>query len=265
MALLVTTFGSRAESEWGRAVLEDLALDHQVLDPAPGYGLVGAPAVIADESARTALARQPGRAFVCAGWVEYRQPEGPLPDAAPLVPVEGLFGRADIVVLAPCVADPSRIRIIAQVTGDVAPALPYLNAVMERASYNPQTDALTFMDDHRLVSVQAHRITVAKADEIVDAWRTLEGVRQSVETVWAGRADIEPSYETRERPPALEIFRRLPRTNCKACGRPTCLAFAVAVWQGDAAVTECPPVHREDGAYAGLREALDEVCAALGV
>ena len=67
----------------------------------------------------------------------------------------------------------------------------------------------------------------------------------------------------RERPPALEIFKRLPRTNCRACGEATCLAFAVQVWQGRRLPRECRPVC--EGEYAHLKDALVEICAGLGV
>lgn len=35
--------------------------------------------------------------------------------------------------------------------------------------------------------------------------------------VWARRHEIQPSTEMRERPAALEIYKRLPKTNCKQC------------------------------------------------
>ena len=162
-------------------------------------------------------------------------------------------------------AELGRNTHVAHVAGDLARALPYLNAVMDRASYNPRDSILTFMDGYRMVAIHPHRITVAKADEIVDAWRTLEEVRMRLETAWEARAQIEPSYETRARPPALEIFKRLPRSNCKACGEPTCLAFAVRVWSGDRPATDCLPVYAEGGEKASLRGALDEVCGAMGL
>ncbi len=188
-----------------------------------------------------------------------------MPRSEPETFDEGVFGRAAVAVLAPCVADRAKIRIIAQLSGDVGPVLPYLNAEMDRASFSPQASVLTFMDGYRLVAVHPRRITVAKADDIVDAWRTLESIRRRVEDAWARRAEIEPSFETRERPPALEIFKRLPRTNCGSCHEPTCLAFAVKVWSGEATVTDCSPVFGPEGTYAGLRGALEEVCAGLGV
>ncbi len=264
MSLLVTTFTTRAEYERGRETLDRFGLTYEVVSPDPGFALVGAPGVVVEEESRRALGR-PGGDFFCAGWVNYRRPVFVVPVSEPEMGDESVFGRASLSVLAPCVADRSKIRIIAQLSGDVGPVLPYLNAEMDRASFSPQVPALTFMDGHRLVSLYPRRITVAKADDIVDAWRTLEAIRCRVEEVWARRAMIEPSYVTRERPPALEIFRRLPRTNCKDCHEPGCLAFAVKVWGGDASVTECRPVFAPEGTFAELRGALEEVCAALGV
>ncbi len=38
----------------------------------------------------------------------------------------------------------------------------------------------------------------------------------------------------------LEIVKRLPRTNCKKCGYPSCLAFAMALMTGAARPEACP-------------------------
>ncbi|MEK7369395.1 MAG: acetyl-CoA decarbonylase/synthase complex subunit gamma [Planctomycetota bacterium] len=40
----------------------------------------------------------------------------------------------------------------------------------------------------------------------------------------------------------LEIYKLLPKTNCKKCGRPTCLAFAMQLAQKKASLDECPDV-----------------------
>jgi acetyl-CoA decarbonylase/synthase complex subunit gamma len=41
---------------------------------------------------------------------------------------------------------------------------------------------------------------------------------------------------------ALDIFKNLPKTNCKKCGNPTCLAFAMKLAQKKASLDECPDV-----------------------
>jgi len=43
----------------------------------------------------------------------------------------------------------------------------------------------------------------------------------------------------------LEIFKLLPKTNCKKCGMPTCLAFAMALAQKRAKLEDCPDVSDE--------------------
>jgi acetyl-CoA decarbonylase/synthase complex subunit gamma len=53
----------------------------------------------------------------------------------------------------------------------------------------------------------------------------------------------------------LEIFKQLPKKNCKECGQPTCLAFAMQLAAGKASLDACPYV--SDAA----REALDSASA----
>ncbi|HHY94067.1 MAG TPA: acetyl-CoA decarbonylase/synthase complex subunit gamma, partial [Firmicutes bacterium] len=51
----------------------------------------------------------------------------------------------------------------------------------------------------------------------------------------------------------IEIYKLLPRTNCKECGVPTCLAFAMNLAAGKAELAACPHVSEE--AKAKLEEA----------
>lgn len=43
----------------------------------------------------------------------------------------------------------------------------------------------------------------------------------------------------------VEIFKLLPKTNCKKCGHPTCLAFAMKLAQRQASLDTCPDVSEE--------------------
>lgn len=44
---------------------------------------------------------------------------------------------------------------------------------------------------------------------------------------------------------AMEIFKILPKTSCRDCGIPTCLAFAAAVFRGDKRLEDCAHINRE--------------------
>ncbi|MFH1034069.1 MAG: DUF3786 domain-containing protein [Pseudomonadota bacterium] len=46
----------------------------------------------------------------------------------------------------------------------------------------------------------------------------------------------------------LEVYKLLPKTNCRQCGLAACLAFAVAVIQGHKRLDECPHLPPEIGA-----------------
>jgi len=43
-------------------------------------------------------------------------------------------------------------------------------------------------------------------------------------------------------PTAIEFFKLLPKTNCKDCGQPTCLAFAMLLANQKAKIDDCPHV-----------------------
>ena len=51
----------------------------------------------------------------------------------------------------------------------------------------------------------------------------------------------------------LDIFKLTPKTNCKECGNPTCMAFAMKVAQGAVSLDKCP--HMSAEALAQLSEA----------
>ena len=51
----------------------------------------------------------------------------------------------------------------------------------------------------------------------------------------------------------LDIFKLTPKTNCKDCGSPTCMAFAMKVAQGAVPLEKCP--HLSDEVKAQLSEA----------
>ena len=51
----------------------------------------------------------------------------------------------------------------------------------------------------------------------------------------------------------LDIFKLTPKTNCKDCGCPTCMAFSMKVAQGAMTIDQCP--HMSEDALATLSEA----------
>jgi acetyl-CoA decarbonylase/synthase complex subunit gamma len=48
----------------------------------------------------------------------------------------------------------------------------------------------------------------------------------------------------------IDVYRLLPRTNCRECGEANCMAFATRLVNGEYQVTDCPPLHTRD--FQGL-------------
>ena len=61
----------------------------------------------------------------------------------------------------------------------------------------------------------------------------------------------------------LQIFKQLPKTNCKDCGQATCLAFAMALATGKATLEQCP--HLSDAARESLGSASDPPVALVKI
>jgi ArsR family metal-binding transcriptional regulator len=259
----IMTFPRRREFDKAQECLDRMKLSYRVVSPAPGYERVGVESLVIARETRARLFEEIGTEVVSSGWVDYRPAEASVPGTAPAAFEEDILGGCAIVVMAHCVADASKIRLIAHISGNLTEVFPYLNAEMSRATYCRDAGTLTYTDGYRLVSLYAQRLTVAKADELVDAWRTLESIRCLVNDTWRRRSSISPCWEMRRKPPALEIYRRLPGTNCRACGEATCLAFALRLWNGTVKPSLCTPVFSGEDRH--LKAALLEICSDLGV
>ena len=63
----------------------------------------------------------------------------------------------------------------------------------------------------------------------------------------------------------LQIFKQLPKTNCKDCGHPTCLAFAMALAAGNTSLDKCPHVSEEAKEALGAASAPPIKLVKIGV
>ncbi len=129
---------------------------------------------------------------------------------------------------------------------DVGCAIPYLNAVIEGDQFTPDPPSITFRNEGQLISVQERLITVNAVQDESHGRKIIEWIKREINDAWKDRAYIEPRYTRAERTQIVEILKRLPRTNCKNCGAPTCMVFATWVVQGAKDETQCPELIEEE-------------------
>ncbi len=105
---------------------------------------------------------------------------------------------------------------------------------------------------------------ITKADDIIDAWRVLDDVRLLINRIYENRPNIKPSYEEKVKVTALQIYGWLPKSNCRACGEATCLAFAVKLLRGEQQLSHCAPLS-EEPKFIENSKIMQEMAEALGV
>ncbi|UCC15980.1 MAG: hypothetical protein JSU58_06285 [Dehalococcoidales bacterium] len=142
------------------------------------------------------------------------------------------------------------LRLILQT--DISPAFPYLNAVLDDTIYDHENSILIGFSNRKRYAFRPHEIQLGMITDPTDVSDIIEEVVELVNRVWKDRDNIQPSLTERKIPPVFEIFQILPRTNCKECGYPTCLAFAADLRDGTVKPEVC--VKLADPEYQEARD-----------
>lgn len=153
-----------------------------------------------------------------------------------------LVSKYEITTVLPCIADTSKLRVIARLDTDIGEALPYLNATMKKVVFNPGGKTLTYKKEGMCFTFHENGITATKLRDLPHAHEELQAMLDRVNDVWERRAEITPSFERGAQLNALILYKGLPAANCKECGEPSCLAFAAKLLSGEASVLACKPL-----------------------
>ncbi len=173
-----------------------------------------------------------------------------------------LFHSYKITRILPCLADPEKIRVIAELSDEIHEVLPYLNTVLKGCIYNHPANTLTIKKDGKLLTLHFNHITLAKVEDEKEAEEILKWLQDLINETYENRERIEPNYSKGADLKALDIFRLLPGTNCKKCGELTCLAFAVKLVGQEIELAKCTPLF--SGEYQEKRNVLVELLIAAG-
>ncbi len=143
---------------------------------------------------------------------------------------------------------------------DISAALPYLNATLSRGIYLPEKNALSWRHEGHNIGFWPYKISVDHLDSKEEAREIVERLVGMVNQVWEKRDEIEPDRTTHKRLQPLELYRLLPRINCKRCGEETCFNFSLKLAAAQAELASCRPLY-EDETYRTQREQLENLLA----
>jgi ArsR family metal-binding transcriptional regulator len=160
-----------------------------------------------------------------------------------------------------CMPGAMSVNCFAHLDQDVSDALPYLNSVLGGFEYIKDPPSVTFKAQGKLITVQGRRIAVNALRDETEARKIVAWLKREINDAWENRHRIVPSYDGAPRPQLIEILKRLPQTNCRECGEPTCMVFAARVAEGAKGVETCPALdgdrRRMLEAYMGRFSFLD--------
>lgn len=159
------------------------------------------------------------------------------------------------VYTPPCEPGAERFAARARLRVDISEVLPYLNATLRGAVYNPAAQALTWKKGGHNIAFHAYEIATSNVEDRDAAEKELHSLIALVNRTWARREEITPDYETHQRPTPLAVYNLLPKTNCQKCGQPTCFTFALKLVASQMHVDDCPPLFEPENAekLAALR------------
>jgi ArsR family metal-binding transcriptional regulator len=137
------------------------------------------------------------------------------------------------------------LHCIAYLDEDISGVLPYLNCVLGGDSYIKEPPSVTFKTQGKLITVHARRIAVNALRDEVEAHHILEWLKEEINNAWENRATLIPKYDGKSKPKILEIYKLLPKTNCRKCGQPSCMMFASLAADGIKGYGDCPDLSGE--------------------
>ena len=166
------------------------------------------------------------------------------------------------VVLSDCNPSSQKVNAIADLSEDISEGLPYLNTVLKGLQYHHDEKFLTVKRKGHVITFWSRQIAVTKLEDEKEAREVIEELKEIVNETYANRDHIKPTYTSRPMPRPLDIFKLLPGKNCKECGEPTCMAFALKLVNDEVELNQCPLLLQKE--FEANRLKLSEIFSGNG-
>lgn len=167
-----------------------------------------------------------------------------------------------LIFIKPCTTGGGRIKFRAKLSHPVEEVMPYLNAEIKTGLYIPQAKTFTYKIESHIINIGGDHLTCTQLTNEAQCYEMIDHIKDLINDTWERKDQITPYEETRERPNAIQLYKLLPKTNCKVCGQASCMAFASKLIMGTTRLYECPVIREE--AYASNFQTLEGHLQLLG-
>lgn len=154
-----------------------------------------------------------------------------------------------IVERTPCLLEPRKIQVTAQADRPLGEVVPILYLAIPHSQYAKAFGSVTFTLEGKLVTVYStgkiNLGCVLREDIAVRLLEKLKAILNKAYEYYETHGAPDPRLlETRQRLNPLEIYKHLPKTNCKECGEQGCFPFAVKLANGEKTLQECTQIQQ---------------------
>ena len=127
-----------------------------------------------------------------------------------------------------------------QLDSDIRSVFPYLNRMLQSARYVQKPVYLQFPYLDCYTTLYPREVLAAPFSGKEEALSFFDNLSVFINEVFENRDHIEPDHKTFCPVSVIDVLKLVPRTNCRACGYSTCMAFAAALRQGKTTPSRCP-------------------------
>jgi ArsR family metal-binding transcriptional regulator len=159
-----------------------------------------------------------------------------------------------------CKDDPSSVSIQATLPNDASAVYPYVNAALPGCAYNASGQVLRWSEGGHRIVLRGSELAISNLGTWAEAREAMSRLVGWLNAMWGRRAELVGSEEPHPQPAPLAVYQQLPKTNCRACGHPTCFTFALKLVAREATPEGCPDLTTP--AWAKQRTSLSETLRA---
>ncbi|MEM2912684.1 MAG: (Fe-S)-binding protein [Candidatus Bathyarchaeia archaeon] len=170
--------------------------------------------------------------------------------------------KVEIIEKTPCLLEPRKLQISAHAGKPLDEILPILYLALPHSNYSKAFGSVTFLFKGKLVTIYSSgKINlgcVAREEIAIDLLENLKTLINKAFEYYKIHGQPDPKLvERKGKVTPLEIYKYLPKTNCKECGEQGCFPFAVKLSNGERTLQECPQLKLLK--YEGSREELERM------
>ncbi|MGB9712057.1 (Fe-S)-binding protein [Dissulfurimicrobium hydrothermale] len=150
-----------------------------------------------------------------------------------------------VLEAAACHVDKACYKAKIKTEKDLSPVMPYVNAEARVISFDPEGPVIIFRLGRYKVALRPYELAVATVPDLIEGREAVSSAVNYLNALWERRGAITPDNRERKRPQAFDIYKLLPKTNCRACGEASCLAFATKLALAELDIDSCIPLNED--------------------